>query len=76
MPLAISVSDIFSTIFITFIGLVTLGIGHGLILLPVVLSLVGPEVCVRKEKPSSKKSVPETLKDTGENLADQEEFTD
>ena len=43
LPLAFSTSTIFYTIFIAFVGLVTLGVGHGLILLPVVLSLVGPE---------------------------------
>lgn len=42
LPLYFSTSDIFHTIFVIFIGLVTLGIGHGLILLPVVLSLIGP----------------------------------
>jgi len=43
LPLAFSASAIFYTIFIAFLGLVTLGIGHGLILLPVILSLIGPE---------------------------------
>jgi len=43
LPLAFSTSTIFYTIFIAFVGLVTLGIGHGLILLPVLLSLFGPE---------------------------------
>ena len=44
LPLGFSTSDGFYTIFITFIGLVTLGIGHGLILLPVILSIFGPTV--------------------------------
>lgn len=43
LPLAFSTSKIFQTIFIAFLGLSTLGIGHGLIFLPVVLSMVGPE---------------------------------
>ena len=53
IPLAFSTSEIFSTIFVTFIGLVTLGAGHGLILLPVLLSMLGPEVCIRHERFSS-----------------------
>lgn len=43
LPLAFSTSTIFFTIFVTFIGLVVLGITHGLILLPVLLSVIGPE---------------------------------
>ena len=50
LPLAFSTSAIFTTIFVTFIGLVTLGTGHGLILLPVVLSMWGPNVCVRMKQ--------------------------
>jgi Niemann-Pick C1 protein len=43
LPLAFSTSEIFYTVFVSFIGLVTLGCGHGLILLPVLLSTIGPE---------------------------------
>ena len=43
MLLAFSTSAVFGTIFRAFIGMVVLGCGYGLILLPVVLSLVGPE---------------------------------
>lgn len=43
LPLYFSTSTVFSTIFITFLGLSTLGVGHGLILLPVILSTIGPE---------------------------------
>lgn len=43
LPLAFSTSTIFRTIFIAFLGLSTLGVGHALMLLPVVLSMIGPE---------------------------------
>ena len=36
-------SDIFFTFFVIFFGIVVLGVSHGLILLPVILSMVGPE---------------------------------
>ena len=43
VPLAFSQSQIFNTVFIAFLGLVTLGVSHGLILLPVILSTIGTE---------------------------------
>ena len=43
LPLAFSTSDLFFNVFIVFFGLVTLGLAHGLILLPVILSTVGPQ---------------------------------
>lgn len=43
MLLAFSSSAAFRTIFVIFIGIVVLGVGHGLILLPVVLDCIGPE---------------------------------
>ena len=42
LPLALSQSEIFWTTFIIFFGLVLLGLLHGLILLPVLLSIFGP----------------------------------
>jgi Niemann-Pick C1 protein len=43
VPLAFSTSQIFFTVFIAFMALVTLGISHGLILLPVILATIGTE---------------------------------
>ena len=45
LPLAFSSSAVMRTVFISFFSMVTLGCGHGLIFLPVVLSSVGPEDC-------------------------------
>jgi len=42
IPLAFSTSTIIGTVFTAFFVMVTLGVGHGLIFLPVVLSFVGP----------------------------------
>lgn len=53
LPLAFCTSDIFSTIFFGFLGLVTLGCGHGLILMPVILSTIGPEDRVVEVMPES-----------------------
>ena len=50
LHLVFSTSEIIVTIFYTFFGLTTLGCGHGLILLPVILSLVGPEDEVRPRR--------------------------
>lgn len=43
LPLAFSTSEVMRTVFVCFVAMVTLGCGHGLILLPVLLSCVGPE---------------------------------
>ena len=42
IPLAFSTSEIIGTVFTAFFSMVTLGLAHGLIFLPVVLSVVGP----------------------------------
>jgi len=47
MPLAFSTSSVFNAIFTCFLALVTLGAAHGLILLPVLLSIFGPKVSTR-----------------------------
>lgn len=47
IPLAFSTSDIIGTVFTAFFSMVTLGVAHGLIFLPVVLSLVGPTMTPR-----------------------------
>jgi hypothetical protein len=46
IPLAFSTSGIMKTVFTSFVSMVTLGVGHGLILMPVLLSYFGPLVCV------------------------------
>jgi len=57
MLLVFASSDIFYTIFVIFFGIVVLGVTHGLILLPVVLSIIGPEdqvttsLVAKKEEP-------------------------
>ena len=43
MSLVFTSTDIFVTIFVSFIGIVTLGMAHGLVLFPVILSIIGPE---------------------------------
>ena len=42
LPLAFSESEVFRTFFYTYLGIVLFGASHGLILTPVILSLVGP----------------------------------
>lgn len=47
IPLAFSTSAIISTVFTAFFSMVTLGVAHGLIFLPVILSIVGPTMTPR-----------------------------
>lgn len=67
IPLAFSKSTIFKTVFILFLGLVLLGTAHGLILLPVVLSTVGPEVDVSFSAERSAGTGPKTSSETSPN---------
>ncbi|CAB9510116.1 Pick C1-like protein 1 [Seminavis robusta] len=62
VPLGFSSSELMRTVFVAFMGMVALGISHGLVVLPVVLSLVGPITTVPHHVTSStsKKSVPES----------------
>ncbi|CAB9501833.1 Pick C1-like protein 1 [Seminavis robusta] len=46
LPLAFSTSAILRTVFTAFFAMVALGLTHGLIFLPVVLSMWGPTVCI------------------------------
>lgn len=55
IPLAFSTSAILRTVFTAFFAMVTLGLTHGLILLPVVLSLVGPLVCIQPHNNQNEK---------------------
>ena len=42
LPLAFTSSEVFYTVFVGFVAICVLGLSHGIILLPVLLSLVGP----------------------------------
>jgi Niemann-Pick C1 protein len=42
LPLAFSTSQVMRTVFVCFLAMVALGCGHGLIILPVLLSYFGP----------------------------------
>lgn len=68
IPLMFSSSDVFETVFFTFLGIVTLGMGHGLILVPVLLSLFGPEVQISMRSTGSKSN--RTASSTSEDSSD------
>lgn len=55
LPATISTAKIFTDICLSFVAIVLLGLTHGLILLPVMLSLVGPTVPWSIEEESSDK---------------------
>ena len=42
LPMALSTSEIMGTVFVSFFAMITIGVTHGLIFLPVVLSICGP----------------------------------
>lgn len=42
VPLAFSTSQLFASLFVAFVGMVVLGVSHGLMCLPVLLSYTGP----------------------------------
>jgi predicted RND superfamily exporter protein len=43
MPLALSTSEVLQNIFVTVVGLISFGVLNGLVFLPIVLALVGPQ---------------------------------
>ena len=49
VPLIFSSSEIFFTVFVVFLGLTTLGVSHGIVFLPVLLSIFGTEECIRSQ---------------------------
>ena len=53
LPLSLCSTEIFRIIFLTFLGIVGLGTTHGLVLTPVLLSLVGPLRPKRRPCPQS-----------------------
>lgn len=47
MPLAFSTSQLLRSVFISYAGMIGIGLTHGLVVLPVILSLVGTTDCIR-----------------------------
>ena len=59
IPLYFTSSNAFRVIFTTFVGIVTLGVGHGLVLMPVLLATFGPETQVSMSFHRDKDNKPE-----------------
>ena len=71
IPLAFSTSAIIGTVFTAFFSMVTLGVAHGLVFLPVVLSLVGPTMTPRLHD-DQRRSVDETRPESQTNTDGEE----
>lgn len=57
LPLAFSTSELMRTVFVAFVGMVGLGVTHGLVVLPVVLSIVGPTAPIKEYEAKPKKMI-------------------
>ena len=51
LPLAFGTSMVMRTVFLCFLAMVTIGIGHGLVFLPALLCLIGPRNAAVREMP-------------------------
>jgi hypothetical protein len=65
IPLAWSDSGIIRTVFVMFMAMITLGLAHGLILLPVVLSYMGPNGCIINQLGNEHCNTEETKSEQG-----------
>ena len=75
IPLMFTTSEIFQNVFISFLGIVTIGVGHGLILLPVLLSTFGPEAQISMTQAKKKtKRMPKKEKLKKEVIVEEDEY--